>query len=188
MKDPILFAVTVVVILMTPGPTNTLLAASGVVRGFSRSLPLLIAEMAGYLTSIVAIGFLFDQILRIPGCARALKVAAAAYLLVLAVRMWRFRQDAASVTVSFGRVFVTTLLNPKALIFSLVVIPTREPNAAAYLASFLVILPMIGSIWIAFGKMIGRSIGSGHHRLIPKIVSIALTCFTASLILNALVY
>jgi threonine/homoserine/homoserine lactone efflux protein len=37
------------------------------------------------------------------------------------------------------------LLNPKALLFALVIVPMRAPNATAYLAAFCLIVPSVGS-------------------------------------------
>ena len=55
MTDPILFFLAVATILATPGPTNTLMATSGATAGIVRSLPLLMAEIAGYLIAILMI-------------------------------------------------------------------------------------------------------------------------------------
>jgi len=46
MDDPLLFALAVLTILGTPGPTNTLLATAGATGGLRRSLPLVPAEAA----------------------------------------------------------------------------------------------------------------------------------------------
>nr|HML44513.1 lysine transporter LysE [Hyphomicrobium zavarzinii] len=48
MHDPIAFSLAVLAILGTPGPTNTLLAASGALVGWRRSLPLIGAEGEGF--------------------------------------------------------------------------------------------------------------------------------------------
>ncbi len=37
------------VLLLTPGPTNTLMALAGAERGWTRALRLIPAELAGYL-------------------------------------------------------------------------------------------------------------------------------------------
>lgn len=56
MTDPILFAFAVIAILATPGPTNALLATAGAANGLRRSLPLVPAELAGYLIAIAVGG------------------------------------------------------------------------------------------------------------------------------------
>src|SRR5689334_7026003 len=49
------FALPALALLAIPGPTNALLAASGVAAGPRRSAPLLIADLAGYLAAIIAL-------------------------------------------------------------------------------------------------------------------------------------
>lgn len=48
------FAVLSAVILLTPGPTNTLLAAAGAARGFRRTWLLPLAESLGYALAVSA--------------------------------------------------------------------------------------------------------------------------------------
>lgn len=187
MTDPLAFAMAVVIVLISPGPTNTLLMASGALAGVRRSLPLLAAEIAGYLSSILPVGFLLGQwIERTPRFAAALKLVAATYLLLLAVRTWRVGTETATGAPSFRRVLLTTFLNPKALIFALVIIPTSAPNAGLYVAAFAAIVPMIGSSWIVFGSMAGRALGGSRAPLVVRSVTcLALACFSVLLIVKA---
>ncbi|WP_246727453.1 hypothetical protein [Agrobacterium sp. MA01] len=83
------FAFAVLLLLLTPGPTNTLLAVSGATRGLKASLPLIGAECAGYLTAIVPLVFfaaplLIDQ----PAAALGIKLASTLWVLLLAARLW----------------------------------------------------------------------------------------------------
>ena len=49
MNDPLLFVLAAMLLLGTPGPTNTLLWVSAATTGTRRSLPLLLGELAGSL-------------------------------------------------------------------------------------------------------------------------------------------
>jgi threonine/homoserine/homoserine lactone efflux protein len=72
MENPLLFAVTVLAILATPGPTNTLLATAGATDGFFRAFLLIPAEALGYF---IAIEFLRVALGPIVGSAPMLVVA-----------------------------------------------------------------------------------------------------------------
>ncbi|SAK46672.1 putative transmembrane protein [Caballeronia hypogeia] len=62
----------IVVILVTPGPTNTLLAAAGLRRGVKRAMPLVGAELGGYFIAISAWGYLArTPRTSSPGCRRS---------------------------------------------------------------------------------------------------------------------
>jgi threonine/homoserine/homoserine lactone efflux protein len=88
MQDPLVFALAVLAILGTPGPTNTLLATGGAAVGLRRSLALIPAEAAGYTISILTLGLLLGPILAgAPMLALAMRMAVGAYLLWLAIRL-----------------------------------------------------------------------------------------------------
>ena len=182
MEDPILFGIAVVTLLSTPGPTNTLLATAGANGGFRRSLPLLLGELAGYNISINAIGSLLASRIAGSDARAALSLAAAAYLAITAVRLWRAPIETHRITVSLRQVFIATLLNPKALVFALVIVPMESPGAWRYLVSFSAMAVAIGALWIAFGKFAGRAAGSRYLALVPKAASVALVGFAATLI------
>ncbi len=163
MTDPSLFILAVLTILGTPGPTNTLLAASGAMVGVRRSLPLLAGELGGYLLAIAAIRAVLGPVIEAsPPVGVALKIAVVMYLGWIAFRLWT--QDAAPAgrrTVDAKAVFVTTLLNPKAVIFALGVIPAEHPALAWYFAAFAVAVPSAGLGWILLGHAIGTARASG---------------------------
>lgn len=127
MLDPIAFAPAVLALLLTPGPTNTLLAASGATVGVRRSLRLVPCEIAGYGISIFVLILLVGPL--VAGHAAfgaALRMAAAGYLAWSAVVLWRTAGERfadAPRPISPRRVFTTTLLNPKALVFAFAIFP-----------------------------------------------------------------
>ena len=189
MQDPVLFALTVLLILGTPGPTNTLLATAGATVGFRRALPLLPAEALGYLISILAIGLaLGPAIAGMPAVAAGLRLAVGAYLALLAVRLWRHGAvDLSAMPVTPRQVFVTTLLNPKAIVFALGVIPFGAPSWWPWMAAFLGLLAAVALAWIALGTLLGRAAGAvGRARLVPRIGAAAIGAFALVLVVGPL--
>ena len=190
MEDPTLFALTVLLVLGTPGPTNTLLATGGASAGVRRSLPLMLGEAAGYSLSILTIGLLLAPIIAgAPWAATALRLAVAAYLVLLAVRLWR--QGAGFVAgtraVTPAQVFLTTLLNPKAIVFALGVVPFASPRWPAYFAGFLLLLAAVALLWIALGAALGRAAAAtGRARFVPRVGAAAVLGFAAILVAGPL--
>lgn len=179
MTDPWLFILALVTILGTPGPTNTLLASSGAAVGIRRSLPLLAGELGGYLLAVAAVRLVLAPVIAAqPLVGIGLKVAVAAYLVWIAVRLWmrasQLTGDGDGVTVA--NVFTTTLLNPKSIIFALGVIPPA-PGAEWYLAAFAVTVPVVGFGWIIVGRMIDAATGSRRRPLVQRAASVVLMGF-----------
>jgi|AGTN01.3.fsa_nt_gi Putative threonine efflux protein len=183
MMSPIAFTLAVLTLLATPGPTNTLLAASGACVGMSRSLKLLLAEIGAYLVSIVTLSTLLGEVVQTqPLIALGLKLTASLWLVFCAVRLWRqARQtfDANAAPVAFRRVFVTTLVNPKALIFAFVIIPQGSlGDMAPWLAAFACLTVFVGASWIALGTLLARSAGGrATPQVIWRIAAVALATF-----------
>ncbi|WP_429303996.1 LysE family translocator [Paraburkholderia sp. GAS199] len=158
-----MLAIGIVVVLITPGPTNTLLAAAGLRQGVQRSLPLIAAELAGYLISISVWGrFLAQAAHALPWLPSLLRVASGVYIAYLAVDMWR---AAVALPVSTQRasglrtLFVATLLNPKGLLFAGTIFPAiafaHWPAYFAAMSIFACLLVPIALAWIAFGAALG---------------------------------
>lgn len=168
MTDPIAFALACLALLATPGPTNTLLATSGAAAGFRRSVPLMGAELAGYAISIGALALIVGPLLQgSPVIAIVLKLACGAYLVWSAWQLWREGSDqlVSGEPVKFRRVFVTTLLNPKGVVFALVLIPylgeRRIVEAAPYLIGLAGLMVVVASAWIGTGAAL-RAGASGR--------------------------
>ncbi|KAF0129599.1 MAG: lysine exporter protein LysE/YggA [Xanthobacteraceae bacterium] len=169
MQDPLLFTLAVIALLATPGPTNTLLATSGALSGFRRSLPLIGAEMLHLVLGQI--------LLTTPLLNSILRLAVGAYLLVAALRLWQRRDDLAGAagTIGFGKVFVTTLLNPKAAVFAFVVLPLSQPAPWLHLAAFVLLIVAAASAWILLGASIARS--GAARRGVSRAAAAALALF-----------
>lgn len=188
MTDPLLYMLAVLTLLGTPGPTNTLLATSGAAEGVRKSLRLLIGEVSGYLVAIAAIRIALGPIFAAyPPLGGALKIAIAIYLAWTAVKLWRrgarLAESASAVTVA--NVFLTTLLNPKALVFALSVIPAEHQLLIWYLAAFGLAVVAVGFCWVLLGRAIGAAAGERHAGLAPRVASIALVGFAGVILASA---
>jgi threonine/homoserine/homoserine lactone efflux protein len=184
-QDPLLFALAVLAILGTPGPTNTLLATSGASAGLRRSLGLVPAEAAGYAISILTIGLLLGPwIAGQPMVAAGMRVVVGFYLLWLAARLWRRGGSLLDVRLVTPReVFVTTLLNPKAIVFALGIVPFGASPVWPYLLGFLVLLAAVALAWIAVGAALGRAAGrAGWSGVVPRIGAAAMGSFAVLLV------
>jgi threonine/homoserine/homoserine lactone efflux protein len=186
MEDPLLFALTVLTILGTPGPTNTLLATAGAAAGFRASLRLVPAEAAGYLIAILTLGLVLGPVVAgSPLLAGALRLAVGTYLLLLAVRLWRRggATFARVVAVASRQVFTTTLLNPKAVVFALGVVPFGAPRPYLYLLGFVLMLAAVAVCWIGAGATLGRAAaGAGRAGVVPRVGAAAVAAFALVLV------
>jgi threonine/homoserine/homoserine lactone efflux protein len=149
------FALAVLAVLATPGPTNTLMAVAGATLGVSRGLRLIPAEVAGYLTSISFLIFVFQPVFAaFPLAATVLRVACGTYLAMLALTVWRTSERDAGQTslANFQRVFTTTLLNPKSLVFAFQIFPAEGTRlTVAFLGAFALICCAVATMWICLG-------------------------------------
>ena len=153
-------SLAILALLVTPGPTNTLMFLAGAERGLARALRLIPAELAGYLLTVVPLVLAGAPLLQAhPGARAALALAAGLWVAVLALRLWRLpRADENRGTIGAASVFTTTLLNPKALIFGLVLLPHPD-HAAANIANFAFQVVAVALLWQAGGAFLGRSTG-----------------------------
>lgn len=178
------FAIALALLLLTPGPTNTLLAVAGASQGFRRAWPLMGAELAGYLTTIVPLvtfagPFLEGQ----PVVADLVKLCSAAWVLVLAIRLWTApAPTAADICVKGRCVYWTTVMNPKALIIGLALIPpTGIAETLPYLTVLCMTIGVVASLWLALGSAVIRAVSRRHPALVGRVAACFLVFFAISL-------
>lgn len=186
----IAFLSAVLALLLAPGPTNTLMAVTGAQGGVRPVMRLLPAEVLGYLTTILPLVLLGAGLLaEHPWLAVALKLAAALWVMVLAIRLWGMQgAEGAAAGISMRRVFVTTMLNPKALIFGLVLLPS--PTHAEFLPRLALFCLMVCGVAMAWGtagalSQAGAQTGQGgaqRLQLIQRCASLWLAVVSITLI------
>ena len=191
----LLFIGLVVAILLTPGPTNTLLASSGIQVGWRKSFRLIPAEAFGYLFAISAWGLLIGKVsLYMPFLPTLLKLFSAAYIIYLAIKLWR----TASVDTGFNtpairtyELFIATLFNPKALLFASAIFPAitwrNEQYFALHMLTFLLLIIPIACFWIFIGSVLASNkIRWLNQTNLQKTASLVLMSFSIPLGYSAL--
>jgi threonine/homoserine/homoserine lactone efflux protein len=179
------FIAAILVLLATPGPTNTLLSLAAFWRGTLRAAPLLGAEAAGYLTVVVPIATLAAPFFAsYPAALPALKLGAALWVLVLAARLWRnAHSNSAAGAVTAAQVYATTVLNPKAPVIALVIMPHGPLfQILPWLALFAMLTVTAGACWITAGGLLKRSPGGlAKEWLVRRTAAVCLVGFSLAL-------
>lgn len=155
----------VITILFTPGPTNTLLASSGVQVGVRKSLLLIPAEALGYIVAITAWGMLIGKVsTALPFLPTFLKLMSAGYILYLAIKLWRTANQQVALnqpTIRPRELLFATLLNPKALLFASAIFPAvawkSQDIYLAHMSAFVGLILPIALFWISVGAMLATN-------------------------------
>ncbi|KQT50273.1 threonine transporter [Aureimonas sp. Leaf454] len=151
------FILASLAVLLTPGPTNTILAASSAAMGLRNARLLPLAEAAGYAIAISAFLTAASYLAQVEAALPVLKCIAAVWLLFSAWKLWSqpVMQEVPDLSSAMKRVFVTTLLNPKAMLVGTIIIPTFLPaQPISAVACFICLSMTAGLAWITVGSMI----------------------------------
>ncbi|CAD7030021.1 threonine transporter RhtB [Pseudorhizobium endolithicum] len=165
------FSAAVLLLLLTPGPTNTLMMLAGYGRGWRGALTLIAAELAGYLLVIVPVLLVAAPALALyPSALVWARGVAAVWVLFLSWRLWYAanRPPAPGGDLDGLRVFLTTALNPKAPIIALVIMPQIPfVELLPWLVLFSGFVVLAANLWLIAGAQAARGAG---RRLGPGIV------------------
>lgn len=190
-----LFIGLVVTILFTPGPTNTLLASSGIQVGVKKSFKLIPAEAIGYLIAITFWGFLIGKVSAyVPLLPTILKLFSAAYILYLSIKLWRtagVEHHLSQPSIRAWELFCATLLNPKALLFASAIFPSIAwSNFSAYVSHMLVFLILIIPIafsWTVIGSILAsQKVRWLNQKNMQKTASLVLMSFSIPMSYSAI--
>lgn len=171
------FFATSILVLITPGPTNTVLAASGATMGLRRAAILPFAEALGYVIAISFFVAFAELIEDSRATLAAVRLAAAAWLIYSACRLWQmpFGPEPAVKDSAFRRVLLTTIVNPKAMLVGTILIPVGVGAAAvAWIATYAALSTLAGFGWV----MLGAALPLGIRRHAYKLSAVVLSGFS----------
>lgn len=153
--DLLPFAAGVFTLLILPGPTNAILAMASQGLTVRRAVVLLATVVFAYLAVVLAASGLAGPFLgNHPAVAQGVKLVSASWVFYLALRLWGAGSSVVEV-VRVRQLAVTTLLNPKALIIGLTMVPSlREASASAAIAALACAVTAASSIWLSVGRII----------------------------------
>lgn len=179
-------------LLLMPGPTNTLLLRSGVLSGFKRAWTLSLLECLAYLLQISFWGYLLSHMgASAPWCLKVMQFVSICYLAKTSYCLWREPTAGLpampGVRVSRRQFFLLTLINPKGLLVVSFIVPVQTFADTALYGQFVmqftaVVIP-VGCAWVLFGARIKRS---GHAWLTPQNInrtaSVVISCFALAIL------
>jgi len=182
------FIAAAFLLLLTPGPTNSLVAAGGALDGWRRAWPLLVAELLGYACGIAVLELLVAPFAEAFHPVRfMLQAACALYLAVAAWQIWKSALTQAR-AVTFRRVFLATLSNPKAAVFVFVILPPRSIGFVAllfpYLTALMALIAIAGSAWMMLGSLVHGNLSERGDLWIRRAGSLALGTFSSLLVMS----
>lgn len=185
------FILAAALLLLTPGPTNTLLAAGGAIVGARRALPLITAELLGYAVAIVTLEvFVAPLVESLAWVQLALRIGCALYLAYTAWLIWMAPKGDGERAISWRRVFFATVSNPKALVFVFVILPPRSIGVAELLQSYVIILfaliALAGGAWVALGAAVHAGAGGRGRLTIRRTSSVVVGLFSALILASTL--
>ena len=152
-------------LLLMPGPTNTLLLRSGLLTGFRRAWPLSLLECLAYLLQISFWGYLLSHLGdSAPWGLKLVQFASVCYLIRTSYLLWcnpdETLKSAPEARVSRLHFFLLTLINPKGLLIVSFIVPIQTfADLSLYMqfvAQFTLVVIPVGCTWVLFGARIKR--------------------------------
>jgi threonine/homoserine/homoserine lactone efflux protein len=182
------FAAAAFLLLLTPGPTNAVIAAGSAIEGWRRALPLIGAALLGYFCAITALELFIAPFADAFHPVRiALQLGCAFYLAFAAWKIWISSQSGVR-AITWLRVFFVTLGNPKAAVFAFVILPPRSIGASElicpYLTTLIALAALAGGIWLALGSSIHSRVTKRGDVLIRRASSLVMAMFCMLLVLT----
>jgi threonine/homoserine/homoserine lactone efflux protein len=176
---------------ITPGPNNIMLTSSGLMFGFTRSIPHMLGITFGFgvMLALCAVG-IGGLVMALPALHVVLKLAGSTYLLYLAwqLRSMAFREDEKgnASPMSFIGAAAFQFVNPKAWVMAVTgasaFLPMMQPAWFAIFAFCLVFcainLPCVG-VWAGTGAALRRYLTQPKWQRLFCSVMVVLTGYSA---------
>lgn len=178
-------------LLLAPGPTNTLLFRAGVLFGYRASWKLAFIECLAYLLQVSVWGVALLYLAAFsPWALKATQLAAACYLLYVSYKLWQRKNstvDSGGDRFSGPYFFWLTVMNPKGLLIVSFIAPASTfatlPGYVGFMATLALVVIPVGSAWIVLGS---RFEGIQKAWLTPlkinRATSIAIGCFATLMV------
>jgi threonine/homoserine/homoserine lactone efflux protein len=187
------FALTALLIELTPGPNMTWLAVLGASRGRSVALAAVAGIALGLASAGLVAGFGLTAILtEVPTLFTALRWAGTLYLLYLAWDAWRDSnqentQDHQSGTQAFGQGLISNILNPKAYLFYAAMLPQfvdqSQPVSSQIFFLSAIYVAIATAIHAGIAILAGTAANWLQHSpqaiLVRRILALAIVCAAA---------
>jgi threonine/homoserine/homoserine lactone efflux protein len=150
-----------------------------------RLTSLLLAVVSAYLLVILPVSGIAGPFLHAhPAIAQAVRLISAVWVLFLALKLWRSQSEGAAAPVGIRELFLTTLLNPKAIIIGLTIVPAVEAPLPLTILIFVASVTVTSTLWIVLGRLIiGR--GTAMPMLAQRCASAVLMVFSVTLVVSA---
>lgn len=181
-------------VLLVPGPTNSLLLQVGMSRGLNTfSMRFVAAEWLAYVIQMTMWGVFIDLLITNHSwVVIATKIFAVCFLFYISLKLWFSVKDHAPVAmtgVTVADLFVATLTNPKGLFFVSFVAPVGTflslDNWLSFISLFSAIIFPVGLVWIAAGAFCHRkfhALVSG--RFLNRAISLVIGLFACGMLFN----
>ncbi|MBC2381670.1 LysE family transporter [Pseudomonas sp. WS 5106] len=178
-------------LLLAPGPTNTLLFRAGLLFGFRASWTLALTECLAYLLQVSLWGVALLYLAAYsPWALKSAQLAAACYLLYVSYKLWQRKNSVinpGSDRFSGLYFFWLTVMNPKGLLIVSFIAPVGTfatlPGYAGFMATLALVVIPVGAAWIVLGS---RFEGIQKAWLTPlkinRATSIAIGCFATLMV------
>jgi threonine/homoserine/homoserine lactone efflux protein len=176
------FVAAATLLLLIPGPTILLVIGQSLGGGRRAALPLVAGVAAGdFLAMSLSLAGLGAVLATSALLFTLLKLAGAAYLVYLGIRLWRAPVGAEAAAPlpaakAWRQAFLVTALNPKSIAFFVAFVPQFldagrpfPPQAAILVASFVTLAAVNAALYaLAAGRLSGAVRRPGVRRLLNR--------------------